>query len=160
MLVVSPGWITVLPTLVMWGIIALLPYNKSSPLWYLPCLSVLYDTPWKTSLTVFLNITTQSHHIFLDFTGQTCHTPNHGITLVEKVMEKRMGPGNSTWDYRWPTILACNIPQVLLLLFPLLPLWTEVFIIYALPSVRRLKLLINNDIDTKEKSQTYRVIRK
>lgn len=85
--------------------------------------------------------------------------PTSWIALVQEVMEKRMGPQNSTWDYRRPTILAVIHLKCYYYFFHYC-LFGLKCSINALPSVRRLKLLLNIDIDTKDKSQTYRVIRK
>lgn len=66
---------------------------------YLSCLCSAILLPVKYQVTVFLNITTQSRHVFLNIMGQSRHVPNHGITLVEEVMEKRMVTRNGNWDY-------------------------------------------------------------
>lgn len=121
----SPGWVGVLHTVVMWGTSALLPCNSSSQLWHLPCLCNAILLPRRYQVMVFFNVTTQSHHIFLNIIGQSCHAQNHGIALVEDVTKKRMVTGNSNWDYGQPTTLnslAYVTSQILLLLFPLMTL--------------------------------------
>lgn len=104
---------------------------------YLPCSCSATVLPVKPQVTVFLNITTQSRHVFLNIMGQLWHA---GPKSRDHTGRGSDGDENGDWERQLGlqstilTSMAQIISQISLLLFPLTPLWTKVFIIYALPS--------------------------
>lgn len=71
------------------------------------------------------------------------------------VMEKRMVTGHSHWDYRQPTVITSMawVTSQMLLIFPLTTLNYSVYNLYLL--LENLKLLINNNRDTKEREDEH-----
>lgn len=108
----SPGRISILPIVVMWGMVVLLVYNLSPHLWYLPCLLICSAIllPLKYQGVVFVNITIQSCYAFLNLIGQS---------MLCLKSQDHTGRGsdrewwqNSNCDYRKLTIhikMACII---------------------------------------------------
>lgn len=104
---------------------------------YLPCLCSTTVLPVKSQVTVFLNIATQSRHVFLNIMGQLCHTGPKSRDHSGRGSDRKE---NGDWERQLGlqstilTSMAQIISQTSLLFFPSTPLWTKVFIISALPS--------------------------